>query len=194
MDYFTKWPEVYIIHIQEALKVAKALVTNLCRFGVPWELHSDQGHNFRSCQIQEVLECLGVSRMPSKPLDLLSDDMVKCYIRTVEEHIWKVITSHQRDLDVRLPIFLLAYRASTYDTTGFTPASLVFRRELWLPCDLLFGSPPDKEQPTIDHAANLLDHLHDIHSYAHQHLKLASDRMKTRHNHMANSADYQESN
>jgi hypothetical protein len=29
-----------------------------------------------------------------------------------------------------LPLFLLAYRATSHDTTGLTPASLVFGREL----------------------------------------------------------------
>jgi hypothetical protein len=56
--------------------------------------------------------------------------MVERYIKTIEEHLRKVIASHQRDCDERLHLFLLAYRASTHDTTGFTPASLVFRREL----------------------------------------------------------------
>jgi hypothetical protein len=63
-------------------------------------------------------------------------------------------------------------------------------RELQLPCSLLFGAPPSKEQPTISHAKNLLDHLHDIHSYAHKHLKLASDKMKTRYNRLASCAGY----
>jgi hypothetical protein len=40
----------------------------------------------------------------------------------------------------------------------------VFGRELRLPSDLLFGTPPDKELPTIDHAADLVDRLHDIHN------------------------------
>jgi hypothetical protein len=74
--------------------------------------------------------------------------------------------------DARLPIFLLAHRAST-------PVNLVFGRDLQLPCNELFGAPPDKEQLTIDHAANLVDHLHSIHNYGRQHLLLASDRMKT---------------
>jgi hypothetical protein len=52
------------------------------------------------------------------------------------------------------PIFLLAYRASTHDNTGLTQASLVFGRGLRLPCDLLFGAPPDKKRPTVDRAAN----------------------------------------
>jgi hypothetical protein len=59
MDYFTKWPEVYAIPNQEASTVADALVTNFCRFGVPRELHSDQGYNFESRLMQEVLERQG---------------------------------------------------------------------------------------------------------------------------------------
>jgi hypothetical protein len=73
-----------------------------------------------------------------------------------------------------------------------TPAKLIFGRELWLPCDLLFGVPPGKELPTTDYATDLVDHLHDIHSYARRHLKLASDRMKTRYDKLANSAGYHE--
>ena len=44
MDYFTKWPEVYAIPNKESSTVADVLVSNFfCRFGVPMELHSDQG-------------------------------------------------------------------------------------------------------------------------------------------------------
>jgi hypothetical protein len=50
--------------------------------------------------------------------------------------------------------------------------------------------PPDKKLPTTDYATDLVDHLHDIHNYARQHLKLASDRMKTRYDKLANSAVY----
>ena len=42
---------------------------------------------------------------------------------------------------MRIPLFLLAYRASTHETTGVTPANLVFGRELRLPCDLIFEAP-----------------------------------------------------
>jgi hypothetical protein len=85
-------------------------------------------------------------------------------------------------------------RASTHDTTGSTPGSLVFSPELRLPCDLLFGAPPDKERPTTVQAAELMDHLHNIHNYARQHLKLASDRMKTRIDKLANTAGYHKGN
>jgi hypothetical protein len=113
--------------------------------------------------MQEVLQRLGVNKTHTTPA-------VGRYIKMVEEHLRKVDASHQRDWNARLPIFLLAYRASTYDTTGLTPASLVIGRELSLPGDLLFRAPPDKEQSTMDHAADLVDRLHNIHNYARQHL------------------------
>jgi hypothetical protein len=77
-------------------------------------------------------------------------------------------------------------------TTGFTLASLLFGRGLRLPSDLLFGTPPDMERPAMEHEANLVDHLRDIHNYARQHLRLASNRMKTRYDKLANCAGYHE--
>jgi hypothetical protein len=87
---------------------------------------------------------VGVSKMRTTPLQPQSDGMVQRYIKTVEEHLRKVVASHQKDWDSGLPNFVLAYRASTKDITGLTPANLVFGRELRLPCNLLFGAPPQQ--------------------------------------------------
>jgi hypothetical protein len=77
MDYFTKWPDVYAIPNQEASTVADFLVNNFfCRFGVPMELHRDQGRNFESRLMQEVLERLEVSKTRTTPLHPQSDGMV----------------------------------------------------------------------------------------------------------------------
>jgi hypothetical protein len=68
----------YSIPNQEALTMAEALVTNFfCCFGVPRELHNDQGRNFESRLIQEVLQHLGVSKTPITPLHPQSDGMVE---------------------------------------------------------------------------------------------------------------------
>jgi hypothetical protein len=165
--------EVYAIPNQEASTVAEALVTNFfCRFGIPRELYSDQGQ-LRSFLIQKVLQPVGLSKMCTTPQHPQSDGMVQRYKKTVEERLRKIVALPQRDWDAILPNILLAYMAFPHDTTGWIPASLVFGREPRLPCDLLFAAPPDKERPSINHAANIVDHLHDIHNYARQHLKLA---------------------
>jgi hypothetical protein len=85
--------------------VAVILVTNFfCHFEVPRELHNDQGQNFESWLLQEVLQCLGVCKMCTTPPHLHSDGMVECYIKTVEEHLRKVDSVRWRDLDVMVPI------------------------------------------------------------------------------------------
>jgi hypothetical protein len=73
---------------------------------------------------------------------------------------------------------LLACRTSTHETTGTTPDSIVFERELSPPCDLLFVAFPDKEKSTTDYETDLVEELHDIHHYAPQYLKMASEGMK----------------
>jgi hypothetical protein len=67
---------------------------------------------------------------------------------------------------------------------------MVFGKELHLPCDLMFGAPPDKEQSVTGYTADLVKRLHDMH-FARQHLKVVSDRMKARYDQLANSAGFQ---
>ncbi|KAK3893289.1 hypothetical protein Pcinc_002845 [Petrolisthes cinctipes] len=63
MDYFTKWPEAYAIPDHEAATVAQVLVDQFfyC-FGMPQELHSDQGRNFESAVFCESCwrQCLAL--------------------------------------------------------------------------------------------------------------------------------------
>jgi hypothetical protein len=93
----------------------------------------------------------------------------------VEKHVRKVVRGTRGK---RLLLFLPVYKESTDETTGTTPAINVFGIELRLPRDLLFGTPLNKEKPTKDYLMDHVERMHDIHHYACQHLKVASDTMK----------------
>ena len=110
----------------------------------------------------------------------------------MEEHLSKVVESHQKDWDQHLPLFLMAYRAAVHDTTGYTPARLVFGRELRLPCDLMFGSPNVADQEVEDYADKLRKQIRDTHDLARERLKLASDKMKARYDLKANSSGFKD--
>lgn len=47
MDYFMKWPEAYAVPDQSTATTTRVFVDEFfCYFGVPEELHSEQGRNF----------------------------------------------------------------------------------------------------------------------------------------------------
>ncbi len=98
-------------------QAADALMTNFfCRFGVPMVLHSDQGQIFESKLRQGVMERLEVSKTRTTLPHPLSNGMVERYVKTIKEHSTKVTLTYQQHWNEWLPIFLLAYRASTHET------------------------------------------------------------------------------
>lgn len=98
MDYFSKWPEAYALPNQEAVTVADVLGSQFfCRFGVPGELHSDQGRNFESSVFQEVCTLFGIHKTRTTALHPQSDGMVERYNRTIEAQLATFVQDRQRD-------------------------------------------------------------------------------------------------
>ena len=185
-DYFTKWTEAYAIPDQEAGTVAKKLVEEfVARYGVPREIHSDQGRNFESALFQEVCRLLDLDKTRTTPLRPQSDGMVERFNRTLKSMLSLFVHENQRDWDRHLPLLLMAYRSAVHETTGCTPSEMMFGRELRLPVDLLYGCPGAVERPTEpnDYADRLRDQLAIVHQYARDHLKLESDRQKLSYDH-----------
>ena len=93
MDYFTKWPEAYAVPDQSAATTAERLVEEMFdRFGVPAELHSDQGRNFESQVFGEVCRRLGVHKTTTTPLHPQSDGLVERFNRTLATQL-AILTS-----------------------------------------------------------------------------------------------------
>lgn len=136
IDYFTKWPEVYAIRNQEAVTVADTLIQGwISRFGVPLELHTDQGRNFESQVFQDVCKTLNINKTRTTPLRPQSDGMVERFNRTIKEHLAKVINSDQKDWERHIPLFLMAYRSAVHESTGIPPAKVLFGSNIRLPSD-----------------------------------------------------------
>ena len=118
-DYFTKWPEAYPLPNQEATTVAKVLVNEMiCQFGVPLEMHSDQGRNFESALFKEVCRLLGMTKTKTTPLHPQSDGMVERMNRTIEVQLSMFVQDHQRDWDEFIPLLMITYCSLNHDTTS----------------------------------------------------------------------------
>lgn len=71
MDYFTQWPEAYTVTDQSTATTATVLVEEFFfHFGVPKELHSDQGLNFEAEVFAVTCARLGIKKTHTTPLHL----------------------------------------------------------------------------------------------------------------------------
>ncbi|GFX30546.1 retrovirus-related Pol polyprotein from transposon 412 [Trichonephila clavipes] len=193
MDYFTKWPEVYPIPDQEAPTVAEAVVQHwISRYGVPLQLHSDQGRNFVSAVLKGVCELLGIDKTKTTPLHPQSDGMVERFNRTILNNLSLMVSKNQQDWDQKVPLFLLAYRSAVHETTGYSPSQMLFGRDLRLPCDLLFGRPPDTPSSPEEYVQNLQARFEDVHHLARERINLRTEKMKTRYDTKATGHQFKE--
>ena len=184
IDYFTKWPEVFPVPNQEAATVARVLVDGFfSRFGVPDELHSDQGRNFESALFKECCELLGIKKTRTTPLHPESDGMVERFNRTLVQELAKRCRHGQTDWDLHIPTILMAYRSAEHEATGHTPAELMLGRDLRLPVDLIMERPPTSDNesvPTTEYVRSLRDRMCETRATVEKNLKMASGAMKKR--------------
>ena len=92
--------EAYPIPDQQAETVASKLVEEfVCRFGVPTELHSDQGRNFESAVFQEMCNILDIRKIRTTAYNPKSDGLVERYNRTIANAVSLMIQPHQDQKD-----------------------------------------------------------------------------------------------
>ena len=185
-DYFSKWKEAYAIPDQTAPTVARVVVEEfVARFGVPRQMHSDQGRNFESAVFQEMCHLLDIDKTRTTPLRPQSDGMVERFNQTMEAMLSKFVSDNQTDWDEHLPLLMMAYRSAEHDTTGFSPSELMLGRQVQLPVDILFGRPDPEPRDTSDYASDLRRRMERVHTFARDNIKLASERQKRLYDHRA---------
>ncbi|CAK1594350.1 unnamed protein product [Parnassius mnemosyne] len=193
MDYFTKWPEVFAIPNQETSTVADKLVHEVfCRFGVPLEIHSDQGRSFESQIFQEPCRVMGTHKTRTTSYHPQSDGMVERFNQTLERYLAKVGEKRQRDWDRHIQPFLLSYRSALHESTSVTPAFANFGRELRLLAVLITRIPPDAPRSITDYANGLRNKMNDIYEHIRQTGQQTSEKMKTRYDRKMNNKGFDE--
>jgi hypothetical protein len=100
----------------------------------------------------------------------------------------KAVSTHQTDLDMKLLISLVTYKTSTHKTKNVKMWGGIYT------CSLICCSrvSPASSSPQPNYVTDLMHWLYDKHHYYHQHLKMASDWLKTCYDHLANSQQFHE--
>ena len=112
------------------------------RYEAPACLHTDQGRNFESNLVKEIYRLLGIVKTRTTPYqDPQPDGMIERLNHTLLSMMKMASIEDERDLDLKLPCLMMAYRTSVHETTKATPFSLMFGRAVQLPIDAMFGKP-----------------------------------------------------
>ena len=182
-EYFTKWVEAFAIPDQQTETIARCLVDQfICRFGVPHQLHSDQGRNFEAQIIQDICTLLGTEKTRTTPYHPSSDGFVERFNSTMMNMVSKLIdpSRRQRDWDEKLQVAMLAYRSTPQTSTGESPHMLMLGRETNMPIDVMLERPlPDQhDRVKSDYARELRNKLSTAYERARRSLGKSAVRQK----------------
>ena len=184
-DYFTKWTDAIPMRNQTATTIAQKLVDRVITiFGVPMQLHSDQGRSFESHVFKEMCRILGIDKTRTTPYRPQSDGMIERANRTIISMLTSFVSENKRDWDEYLPLLMLAYHSSSHESTGLSPCEMVFGRPVVLPIDLVLGrvEPEIQEKYMSEYAYKLGQKLDKLHDFARKHISISSGNMIREYN------------
>ena len=189
-DYFTKWKEAFPMKDMEATTVAHLLVNEfICRFGLPDNLHTDQGRNFESVLIKEICSLLNIKKTRTTPYHPQSDGLIERFNRTLLNMLSIAAAEDERSWDLQLPTLMFAYRSSVQETTGSSPFNLMFGREARLPIDLELNLPAG-ECYTDKPVEQLKNRFSRAYERVRSHMQIAHQKQKTNYNRLARDKSY----
>lgn len=127
VDAYTKWLEVIptiSITTTATIKILKNLFTT---FGLPITIVSDNGRQFRSEEMMTFLKENGIQSKFTAPFHPSTNGQAERYVQTFKNKIKSMI--HEKGtLMEKLSRFLMMYRKAPNNTTGLSPAEMMFKR------------------------------------------------------------------
>ena len=128
VDFATRWPEAVPLKETTTEHVAEALISIFSRVGIPSEILSDNGPQFISNLMSEVLKMMGIKHVFSTPYHPQSNGLCERMNGTLKTLLKKVAFNHPSEWDRLLPSVLFSYRELPQDGSGFSPFELLYGR------------------------------------------------------------------
>lgn len=136
IDAYTKWPEIYVIpNIGTQITIEKCREI-FSRYGIPEVLVSDNGAQFTSNEFQQFLNMNGIIHKRSAPYHPATNGQVERNVQTFKNKL-KTINCNRSEINKVLAHILLNYRRTPHATTGESPSSMMFNRQIRSRLDLM---------------------------------------------------------
>ncbi len=143
-DHFTRYAQAYPAKDQKAVTVAKILWDKFfVYYGLPARIHSDQGRDFESKLIKELLGMLGIKKSRTTPYHPQGDPQPERFNRTLLSMLGTLDAAEKHKWSQHISKLVHAYNCTKNEATGYSPYFLLFGREARLPIDVCFGTSSD---------------------------------------------------
>ena len=143
-DHYTRYAQAFATKDQKASTVARVLWEQyFVHYGLPRRVHSDQGRDFESRLIHELLSMLGIKKSRTTPYHPQGDPQPERFNRTLLDMLGTLETKDKCQWSKHLSHLVHAYNCTRNDSTGYSPYFLMFGREARLPVDVTFGVASD---------------------------------------------------
>ncbi|KAJ0001787.1 hypothetical protein NQD34_001583 [Periophthalmus magnuspinnatus] len=180
-DHFTKLAHAFPCPDQTAKQVAKKLWDHVfCVYGFPERIHSDQGANFESELIAELLRLSGVSKSHTTAYHPMGNGGTERFNRTLGNMLRSLPLKQKQKWPQQIQTLTFAYNSTVHETTGYAPFQLMFGRIPRLPVDVMFKQVLN-DPVVVDHKSyvkTLMSHLHEAAWIAQKHSIKEQDRRR----------------
>ena len=148
-DHFSKYVVAYVVKDQTARTAAETLRNGYFGlFSAPAYLVSDQGKAFTGHIITHLCDLYGVQKLRTSPYHAQTNGQVERMNQTIIHMIGKLEEDKKACWSEHLPELLLAYNATHFTVTGYSPYYLLFSRRPRIPVDYLFPTLRDSPHQT----------------------------------------------
>ncbi len=184
-DHFTKLAHAFPCTNQTAKQVAKKLWDHVfCVYGFPERVHSDQGANFESELIAELLRLSGVSKSRTTAYHPMGNGGTERFNRTLGSMLRSLPLKEKHKWPQQIQTLTFAYNATVHETTGYAPFQLMFGRIPRLPVDVMFKQV--LHDPVVvdykSYTRTLMSHLHEAARIAQKHAIKEQDKQAKGYN------------
>lgn len=151
-DHYTRYAQAFPAKDQKATTVAKILCERyFVHYGLPARIHSDQGRDFESKLIQDLLKMLGVRKSRTSPYHPQGDPQPERFNRTLLSMLGTLDPKQKQKWSQMISQLVHAYNCTQNEATGYSPYLLMFGREARLPIDICFGVPDESQKSVSYH-------------------------------------------
>ncbi len=143
--------------------------------------------------MQEVWKLLGVQAKLHISHHPISSSQVERANKTVVSMLKKYVSANQKDWDIKLPLVLMAARATPHQSTGVPPFTLMTGRNMTLPLHLLYQTGDLNlvtAYTTHQYLEELHQHLRTTFAFAQQQLQRSAEGRKAYYDQKASHHEF----